>query len=349
MKPTRTILAAAAVTTLALSATAPAQTPTAATTQTTTSFFAARSGEALIELTGAAPGSDWGAAGVESAVVGVRVDGRLVEDVVLFAGADPFVYRAAIGRVSAGRHQLEVVFEASKSPPAARRPRIHALRARLADADEALAARYSPIVIGRDIPEVPGHYENNHTDVPLLQYHTRSADAQGRTVLEYTQVWSNEDGGTKTPALMARWGRTTDIEWIYRITLDGDGRPVSEVYQAHRAGGPARRRPDLVPVQPRRAELVDPARRPGGHDRRAAAGDHARRRPGRARRSRARRGNHALGAGPGRLPHRGHRAQPWLHARPVLLPRSLVPGLGRLGRADAAAAHGDPVAASVMI
>ena len=36
-------------------------------------------------------------------------------------------------------------------------------------------------------------------------------------------IWSNEDGGTNTPALMARWGRTTDIEWIYRVVLDRAG------------------------------------------------------------------------------------------------------------------------------
>jgi hypothetical protein len=31
---------------------------------------------------------------------------------------------------------------------------------------------------------------------------------------------------------MARWGRTTDIEWIYRVTLDRRGRKVSDAYQA---------------------------------------------------------------------------------------------------------------------
>jgi hypothetical protein len=45
-------------------------------------------------------------------------------------------------------------------------------------------------------------------------------------------IWSNEDGGTNTPALMARWGRTTDIEWIYRVVLNPAGEIVSEHYQA---------------------------------------------------------------------------------------------------------------------
>ena len=47
---------------------------------------------------------------------------------------------------------------------------------------------------------------------------TRAPTPQGNRTIEYTMIWSNEDGGTNTPALMARWGRTTDIEWIYRVT-----------------------------------------------------------------------------------------------------------------------------------
>ena len=96
-----------------------------------------------------------------------------------------------------------------------------------------LVARYAPVLYGRDLPEIAGRYENNHTDVPLLAYHTSTApDATGSRTLEYTVIWSNEDEGTDTPALMARWGRTTDIEWIYRVTLNRRGRKVSDAYQA---------------------------------------------------------------------------------------------------------------------
>ena len=105
-------------------------------------------------------------------------------------------------------------FDGAKSPSGATGADILALRPSLAP--DSLAQRYAPIVYGRDLPEVPGPYENNHTDVPLLTYHEQRADAAGNTVLEYTVIWSNEDGGTNTPALMARWGRTTDIEWVYR-------------------------------------------------------------------------------------------------------------------------------------
>jgi hypothetical protein len=49
----------------------------------------------------------------------------------------------------------------------------------------------------------------------------------------YSTVWSNEDGGTVGPALMARWGRTTDIEWTYSVVVGPGGErvPGSAVYQ----------------------------------------------------------------------------------------------------------------------
>jgi hypothetical protein len=110
-----------------------------------------------------------------------------------------------------------------------RRADVGRLRASVADD---LVARFAPVLYGRNLPEIPGDYENNHTDVPLLAYHTSAADPAGNRTIEYTVIWSNEDGGTNTPALMARWGRTTDIEWIYRVTVDARGRRVSDASQA---------------------------------------------------------------------------------------------------------------------
>jgi hypothetical protein len=102
---------------VALAALAALAVPATAAAKNTESFFAPRSGEALVALTAAAPGTDWGTAGAESAVVTLRLDGRKVEELVLFAGAQPFTYRAALGRVAAGRHRLEIAFAPRKSPP----------------------------------------------------------------------------------------------------------------------------------------------------------------------------------------------------------------------------------------
>jgi len=52
--------------------------------------------------------------------------------------------------------------------------------------------------------------------------------------IRYSVVFSNEDGGTETSALMARWGRATDIEWGYVVTLTPKGRVLDARYQGPR-------------------------------------------------------------------------------------------------------------------
>jgi hypothetical protein len=207
--------------------------PAAAHAQTaplaTATLDADHAGEAKLALTASAPGADWGIAGKESALLEVLLDGRPVTNVVTFNGAAPLEYDVALGRVSAGSHQITVVLDAAKSPVA--NAVVSDLKPSLDPADD-LVARYAPILYGRNLPEIPGAYENVNTDVPLLSYHTSSVDAQGNRTIEYTMIWSNEDGGTNTPSLMARWGRTTDIEWLYRVTLDPSGNRISDLYQS---------------------------------------------------------------------------------------------------------------------
>jgi CheY-like chemotaxis protein len=74
--------------------------------------------------------------------------------------------------------------------------------------------RHAPILFERE--DTIG--KNN--DVPLMHY--CEWDAAERSIT-YTVIFSNEDGGTSTRALMARWGRTTDIEYVYKVWLNSDG------------------------------------------------------------------------------------------------------------------------------
>lgn len=196
-------------------------------------FKVTESGEALLNFTALAPGVDWGKKGKESAVVTVKVDGNYVQDVVLFMGQDKFTYEVSLGPVSAGKHKVEVLFNDEKSPEGAKKVIITEISVKTIPltTEEALIYKYSPILYGRNLPQIPGNYENNATDLPLLMYHTKAKDKDGNTTIEYSVIWSNEDGGTNTPALMARWGRTTDIEWVYRVTLDPNGEILSEKYQ----------------------------------------------------------------------------------------------------------------------
>ncbi|URN00101.1 hypothetical protein LUW76_40545 [Actinomadura madurae] len=195
-------------------------------------FTAGRDGEAVISFAASAPGVSWARAGAESAVVSIAVDGRHVTDLVVPSSA-PIPRRLGLGHVAEGRHTVTLRF-AEGSAPAARSVTLQSPRVAMPEAD-ALALRHAPVIVGRTGWPFGDPYQNARTDTPLVAWHeTRPAATPGHRVIEYSMVWSNEDGGTDTPALMARWGRTTDIEWVYRVEVDASGKRVdgTGVYQA---------------------------------------------------------------------------------------------------------------------
>ncbi len=199
-------------------------------------FVAGTTGEALLDLRASADGTDWAVEGAESAVVSVSVDGRYASDVVV-TGDAPLDQQLGLGRLRRGGHLLGLHFADERSAPAAQTVRIPRIGVRTVgprDPDY-LALRYAPILHGRNLPDLGDTYQNAVTDTPLVAWHeVRPSSTPGRTQLVYSVVWSNEDGGTNSPALMARWGRTTDIEWVYAVDVDADGErvPGSDIYQA---------------------------------------------------------------------------------------------------------------------
>lgn len=194
------------------------------------------SGESLLDLTVAAPGVDWADEDATSAVVSLYVDGRYDTDVVV-TGSQPVARQFALGSLSKGAHHVRLHFAADRSSAAATSVSftgVHASSYAAGTAD-GLALRYAPVLYGRNLAEYGGPYESATTDTPLIAWHEAvPASTPGHTLLTYSIVWSNEDGGTDTPALMARWGRTTDIEWVYQLEVDENGDRVagSDVYQA---------------------------------------------------------------------------------------------------------------------
>lgn len=195
-------------------------------------FTAAKDGEAVIGFAASAPGVSWARAGAESAVVSLAVDGRHVTDLVV-TSSEPTPRSLGLGRVRRGGHTATLRF-ARGSAAAARRVVLARAKVRMPRADQ-IALRHAPVVVGRTGRPLGDPYQNATTDTPLIAWHeSQPAAAPGHRVLEYSVVWSNEDGGTDSPALMARWGRTTDIEWVYRVEVDAAGRRVegTGVYQA---------------------------------------------------------------------------------------------------------------------
>lgn len=199
--------------------------------------FTSRGGELLLDLTAWAPGVDWQSIGRESAIASIDVDGRYATD-LLVPFDTPLQRELQLGGVAAGEHQLRFTFAADRSAPRSRAVHLAKISVRTVTTheDDYIALAHAPILYGRSLSAYGGAFQNAWTDAPLVAWHYTTPQTNGNTMLEYQMVWSNEDGGTDTepPAEQARWGRMTDIEWIYRVEVTPSGAtvPGSETFQA---------------------------------------------------------------------------------------------------------------------
>src|SRR5918912_1523333 len=122
-----------------------------------------------------------------------------------------------LGRLPRGKHNVSVALNAARSAAGAGRVEVQSLRpllfapARATGSlnEEQLALAHSPILYAR------ANTIDRFTDIPLLMYYEILTEAAGDVLVRYTAIFTNEDGGTRTAALIARWGRATDIEWVY--------------------------------------------------------------------------------------------------------------------------------------
>ncbi|MCW2863476.1 MAG: hypothetical protein JWP48_5184 [Actinoallomurus sp.] len=199
----------------------------------TVTFRTKTAGEALVDVTAAAPGVSWAVKGRESAVLSLFVDGRYATDDVVPA-AFPISREFALGHLKAGRHRLTLRLAADRSRGS--RVRVTGTTFRTVGRGQAaIDLSHAPVLYGRNGADSGGPLQNAFTDTPLVAWHEDVAAATpGHRLLTYSYIWSNEDGGTSTPQLMARWGRTTDIEWIYQVEVDAQGHrvPGTAVIQA---------------------------------------------------------------------------------------------------------------------
>ncbi|HEX4686557.1 MAG TPA: hypothetical protein VH228_07230 [Nocardioides sp.] len=199
-------------------------------------FRRADAGEAFLDVTVSARGVSWADRKNESAVVSAYVDGHYATDIVVMSSA-PVDRQFSLGTLRAGRHTLRLHYAADRSRSRDGVAKLQDIGFRtVRSTSRAYAvARYAPVLYGRNIASLGGRFENNRTDTPLVGWHqVLPAGTPGHRLIEYSVMWSNEDGGTNTPALMAQWGRTTDIEWVYRVEVNAQGRRVagSGVFQA---------------------------------------------------------------------------------------------------------------------
>jgi len=179
-----------------------------------TSVTLAKSGDAVVTI--AVDDSQFPAA----TALDIAVDGEIKTTVLVFGKIGHPAYTALLHALPAGRHEITALrspfwpWPASGSTPT--------LTA--SAAPESVVVSHAPSLWLR------ADTIGMATDLPLVLY-AEDLRVNGSGVLRYSYIFSNEDGGTATPALLARWGRTTDIEMAYEEEWK-DGRVVASRYQA---------------------------------------------------------------------------------------------------------------------
>jgi hypothetical protein len=147
----------------------------------------------------------------------VNIDGREAQHVLLIPGSGPAAYETLLGPLDAGTHRITLT--PSTLWPWSKDVTVRTANAtvvRPADASNDLAVISHAPTLGMRADTI-----GTASDLPLVMY-AEDLRKDGKGWIRYTVILSNEDGGTPAPALMARWGRTTDIELVYEVDLDGD-------------------------------------------------------------------------------------------------------------------------------
>ncbi|HEV8592014.1 MAG TPA: hypothetical protein VGQ55_07925 [Pyrinomonadaceae bacterium] len=217
--------------------------------------------EASLSIKAAAPKTSWRIKGAEAGVITIFLDGKYNQDLILFADGtgpkfgigDEGRYSVFLGRVNKGPHRIDIVQNEKYSAPNAGPVLIEdeiGLSVGASDLAFYVPRRDNAPANSRDNPSfaefrkvilgyanAPLIYARPNTigkfsDVPLLTYFETFDEPNGVVRIRYTTIFSNEDGGTQSKALMARWGRMVDTEWIYEMRIDKDGKIFDETYQA---------------------------------------------------------------------------------------------------------------------
>jgi hypothetical protein len=190
-------------------------------------FTSTGAGEAVAWITVDCDACAWEQTGSEGIVFAVTIDDRapLHLPIVRRGKAE---YRMMLGAVSSGDHAITIAQDPQLTAASLRGRAVAQLDVeieQLAPADSSFQAMsLAPFVHAR--PDTVG----NFNDVPLLMWYEIEPTGRGKRY-RYSVIFSNEDGGTPADRLMATWGRTTDIEYVYSVEVDAAGAILSEDMQ----------------------------------------------------------------------------------------------------------------------
>jgi hypothetical protein len=168
----------------------------------------------------------WDTPDREAAVFSIAVDSRYSQHLVAVRGGKA-TYDVMLGRLKPGSHTLRIAEDASLTASAVRgRAVVGPVAFDVVDdtSPRHLPISLAPILYAR--PNTIGRF----TDVPVLMWYDVEPTDRG-TRYRYSVIFTNEDGGTPADRLMATWGRTTDIEYVYSVELGRDGAILDEDLQ----------------------------------------------------------------------------------------------------------------------
>ena len=189
-------------------------------------FDAAAAGEAVAVVRAGCARCAWGETGREAAALTLSVDGKYSQHLLLARGETAADYPVTLGAVSAGRHTLTIERDVALSAKSAGPASIDVVNVTVVPpaSEEFMAQSMAPILHAR--PNTVGKF----TDLPILMWYEVAPTPRGRR-FQYSVIFTNEDGGTRTDRLMATWGRTTDIEFVYGVEVDASGTILAEEFQ----------------------------------------------------------------------------------------------------------------------
>jgi hypothetical protein len=157
----------------------------------------------------------------------LSLDGRYSQHVTTVRTGE-FTYRVLLGTVEAGMHRLHVAVDERRSAAAINADgvgiRIDTLEPVYENDPRYQVLAHAPFVYER--VNTAGRF----SDVPVFTWYQIEPTTRGARY-RYSVIFTNEDGGTPADRLMATWGRTTDIEYIYSVELTGRGAILAHDYQ----------------------------------------------------------------------------------------------------------------------
>jgi hypothetical protein len=189
-------------------------------------FEAKTAGEGIAVIHASCARCDWGITGHEAAAVRILIDAQYSQHLLLVRGAEDADYHMTLGPIAAGRHRVRIEADPSLSAKDAGPAAITSVEVTVVspEGNEPLAQAMAPILYAR--PNTVGHF----TDLPIVMWYEVVQTPHGRQ-FRYSVIFTNEDGGTATDRLMATWGRTTDVEYVYGAEVGAQGKVIGEEFQ----------------------------------------------------------------------------------------------------------------------